>query len=39
MTTRTNNEGHEVPVGTVSHGTMRPQDLIPCFLEVDCNGY
>jgi hypothetical protein len=20
-------------IGTVSHGTMRPQDLIPCFLE------
>lgn len=21
-------------IGTVSHGTMRPQDLIPCFLDV-----
>ena len=24
----------QFPLGTVSHGTMRPQDLIPAFLDI-----
>lgn len=34
MTTWTNELGRDVSIGTVSHGTMRPQDLIPRFLDV-----
>lgn len=34
METMTNKLGIEVTLGTVSHGTMRPQDLIPRFLDV-----